>query len=556
VKSLIILQARTSSTRLPGKVLLPVAGHPSSVLAALRAANQGMQLVVATSDDPTDDHLAAVLQNHGVQVFRGPMSDVLARYFLAAANLTDECAVIRLTGDNVVPDGEFVAELVSAFSCSGLEYLRGNSSQSKLPYGLGGEAFSVAALRKAHSRATSAYDREHVGPWMARHCKAGVYVPASLRGADYSHLRCTIDDEEDYQRALRLFDGVKEPLKAGWYGLMQRLASLPGEPSFRVPYRIVQGSMHGEMTLGTVQLGTKYGIVNRTGQPARATARALVRRAIAHGVTHLDTARSYGESEEVLADALAGAWRSRVEVVTKLDPLEFLSRDASSAMARAAVEESVRQSCLALETQHLPVLLLHRWRHWRAWKGEAWRQLLELRARGVIGRLGASVYAPEEALEALSDPDIRHLQIPLNVLDHRWKQGGVDRAAARRDDVVVHARSAFLQGILLHPAEFWPMAARNNAGSYLGPLGHMAQKFERRSVADLCLAYVRSQSWITSVVVGCETPAQLDEDLGLFRLPKLSSEQCEELESSIPYAPVELLNPSKWDLTHAPTATH
>ena len=556
MKSLIILQARTGSTRLPGKALLPITGYPSVVLAALRAANQGLELVVAIPDNSSDDHLAGILRNHGIRVFRGPLSDVLARYFLAAADLMDDSVVIRLTGDNVVPDGRFVAELLLAFSSSNLECLRGNSQQSRLPYGLGGEAFSMAALRKAHSRATSAHDREHVGPWMQRNCKAGIFVPASLQGSDHSHLRCTIDDEEDYQRVLRLFDGVEEPLRVRWHDLMKRLACLPGEASFRIPYRMVQGNMHSEMTLGTVQLGTTYGIVNRTGQPARTTATALVRRAIAHGVTHLDTARSYGESEEVLGNALAGAWRSRVEVITKLDPLEFLPHDASSSTVRVAVEESVRQSCLALGTQHLPILLLHRWHHHHAWKGEIWRRLRELKEAGVIGKLGASVYAPEEALEALRDPDVQHLQIPLNVLDRRWKEAGIDCAVRSREDAVVHARSAFLQGILLHAPESWPMAARNNAASYLSPLGYLVHKFERQSMADLCLAYVRSQSWITSVVVGCETPVQLDEDLRLFRLPKLTGEQCEELEHSIPYAPEELLNPSKWGLMHEPTATH
>ncbi|HEY1264668.1 MAG TPA: hypothetical protein VGF06_14165, partial [Terriglobales bacterium] len=142
MESLIILQARTSSTRLPGKALLPVAGYPSAVLAALRASNLGAQVLVATSDDPTDDALAAALSGYGIRVFRGPMQDVLSRYALAASDLHDEDVVIRFTGDNVVPDGSYAAELFAAFVSSGLEYLRGNSVQSRLPYGLGGEAFS------------------------------------------------------------------------------------------------------------------------------------------------------------------------------------------------------------------------------------------------------------------------------------------------------------------------------------------------------------------------------------------------------------------------------
>jgi spore coat polysaccharide biosynthesis protein SpsF len=555
MKTVVIMQARTTSTRLPGKALLEVAGYPSAVLAALRGGNCGHEVLVATSSDSSDDVLTEGLHAYGIRVFRGPLDDVLSRYYLATKELPEDCAVIRLTGDNVVPDGSLVQELAAAFAASGLEYLRGNSPPSQLPYGLGGEAFSAAALRKAHAAATSSSDREHVGPWMSRNCRAGIFVPSSLCGADYSHLRCTLDDEEDYQRILRLFEGVVDPLRIGWQELMGKLASLPGEPLFHVPYRIAGDHMQSELALGTVQLGMEYGIVNRTGKPSKPVAIAMVRCAIAHGVTALDTARSYGEAEQVLGEALAGAWRSRVEVVTKLDPLPGLAADADKAAVCAAVEESVQRSCEALGTKQLDSLLLHRWYHHQAWGGAAWRRLLELRDKGTVARLGASVYEPAEALEALRDPAIQHLQIPMNVLDGRWKASGVDAAIADRPDVVVHGRSAFLQGILVHTAECWPEIGNYDAMLAVQQLRTLARRLERESVADLCLAYVRSQPWIMSVVVGCETMSQLEENLRLFQLPKLTLEQCDELEHALPLAPEVLLNPSKWNQAHEQSTT-
>jgi spore coat polysaccharide biosynthesis protein SpsF len=314
---------------------------------------------------------------------------------------------------------------------------------------------------------------------------------------------------------------------------------------------MVGGALHSDMTLGTVQLGMPYGIANLTGQPSRPEAVALVRQAIAHGVSHLDTARSYGESEEVLGESLGGAWRSRAEVITKLDPLESLPADASSSQVLAGIEHSILQSRRALATDQLPVLLLHRWHHHDAWRGEVWRRLLEIQASGQIGKLGASVYTPEEALAALRDPHVQHLQIPLNVLDRRWRKQGVDSAAMARPDVIVHARSAFLQGILLHSSAIWPIT-QDRAESLLQPLSHLEKKFGRQSMADLCLAYVRSQEWITSIVVGCDTISQLHENLGLFRTPKLTEEESAEVENRLQGAPVELLNPSKWKLIHDP----
>jgi spore coat polysaccharide biosynthesis protein SpsF len=553
MKHIAVLQARMSSTRLPGKALLPVAGHASVSLVALRASNAGSQTIVATSGDSSDDVLAKELTARGIAVFRGPIDDVLARYCLAVANFPDDTIVIRLTGDNVVPDGQFVQELATAFAESGVDYLAHTSPQSGLPYGLGAEAFSAAILRKAHAAASSPFDREHVTPWIARSCRAATFSPPSLCGHDFSHLRCTVDDEDDYHRVCRLFEGISDPMTAGWLELLHKLALLPGEPSFRIPWRMSAGKLQSEMTLGTAQLGMDYGAVNRTGKPSRSVAVTMTRHAIAHGVTSLDTARAYGESEEVLNQALSGAWGSRVEVITKLDPLESLRPDASRAEVRAAVDESVRRSCLALGVKSLQTVLLHRWSHRTDWQGAAWQHLLELREAGLIGVLGASVYHPDEALEALSDPDIRHLQIPFNVLDYRWRAYGIPRAAMGRPEVIVHSRSALLQGLLTSGVEAWPDAFGYDLACCVSQLRDWACRLDRKNVADLCFAYVRSQDWISSVVVGCETLDQVRDNLALFCLTKLSPEQCDELEHSVPRAPEDLLNPSRWKFSHEPS---
>jgi aryl-alcohol dehydrogenase-like predicted oxidoreductase/spore coat polysaccharide biosynthesis protein SpsF (cytidylyltransferase family) len=547
------MQARTSSSRLPGKALLPVAGYPSAVLATLRAANQRLETIFATSDDASDDELARQARGAGLTVFRGPLHDVLGRYYLASADLPEDSCVIRLTADNLIPDGQFVGELAAAFESAGADYVVADSLFTGLPYGLGGEAFSVAALRRAHREATLAGDREHVTPWIARHGSAAIYRPPCLGEADFSHLRCTIDDEEDYRRMLRLFDQVTDPVGVRWEDLMRKLASLPGEPKFRIPHRVIAGRAHSALTLGTAQLGMQYGAVNDHGKPSVEQSVAMVRRALAHGVTAIDTARGYGTAEEVLGEALRGAWASRVEVVTKVD-LVGLAVDASAAQVRARVDESIQRSMTALGLSRLAVVLLHNWHDHDAWKGAAWKRLLQLREAGSIAVLGASVYETNEALEALQDPAIEHLQLPMNVLDWRWEAAGVDRAAASRPDVMVHARSALLQGVLAHPAGRWPVVDDFSAAECSRTLAKLAEEFGRESVTDLCLAYLRSLAWVSSVVVGCETMDQLEENLRLCRTPKLSAEQSEHLRRVLPRAPENFLNPAKWKTTHEQSA--
>ncbi len=524
------------------------------MLAALRAANHSHETILATSDDASDDELARQAESHGLTVFRGPLHDVLGRYYLACSALSDDCAVIRLTADNVVTDGQFVGELARAFASAGKDYLSTDSDFTGLPYGLAGEAFSVAALRRAYHAATSAADREHVGPWIQRNCSSGVYRHRRSDDSDLSYLRCTIDDAEDYDRILRLFEQVSDPLRISWQDLVHKMARLPGEPTFRVPFRRVAGRAHSRLTLGTAQLGMEYGVVNEHGKPPVEQAIAMVRKAIAHGVTALDTARSYGTAEEVLGRALGGAWASRVDVITKLD-LSGLPADAPEAQVRERVEESVTGSCAALGLKQLAVLLLHDWQDRHSWHGAVWQHLLNLRQTGRIAALGASVYEPSEALEALDDPAIEHLQIPMNVLDWRWEAAGVNRAAAGRPEVIVHARSALLQGVLAHPASRWPAVDGFHADECSQILGKLAKEFARESITDLCLAYVRSLSWVASVVVGCETMEQLEQNLRLFRTAELSPEQCERLRQEVPRAPESFLNPSKWKILHEHSAT-
>jgi len=553
LRTVTIMQARTSSSRLPAKALLPVAGYSSAVLATLRAANQRHETIFATSDNSSDDELARQAREHGLAVFRGPLDDVLGRFYLACADLPDSCVVIRLTADNILPDGRFVGELAEAYLSSGMDYLGTDWGFSGLPYGLNGEAFSVALLRRANREATSASDREHVGPWIKRNCRSTVYRPSALAGADFSHLRCTIDDEEDYRRILRLFDETADPVGVAWQDLLHKLEKLPGGPSFHIPCRIIGRRLRSELTLGTAQLGMEYGVVNDHGKPSVEQAVALVRRAIAHGVTALDTARAYGTAEEVLGMVLSGAGSSRVEVITKLD-LSRPPADASEAQVRSEVDRSIDLSCQALGVSRLAVVLLHRWQDHHSWNGAAWQRLLEHREAGRVGLVGASIYEPSEALEALDDPAVQHLQVPTNVLDWRWEAAGVDRAASSRPEVVVHARSVLLQGILAHPANRWPAIEGRRALECSQILEKLAAEFERENVTDLCLAYVRSLAWVGSVVVGCETMDQLEENLRLFRTRKLSPEQCAQVRRELPHAPQSFLNPSKWNNTHEQAA--
>jgi spore coat polysaccharide biosynthesis protein SpsF len=211
---------------LPRKALLPVAGFPMGVLVALRAMRGGVPVRMATSDNSSDDELSALLVQRGLGVVRGSLSDVLGRYVMATQDLAEDEIVVRLTADNVVPDGDFVKELVAAFERSGLDYLGGDVPDNRMPCGVKGEAFRVSSLRRAAAAATEAYDREHVTPWIIRNTGSGIFTSCRLAGEDLSRFRCTVDTEEDYDRVKTLFEGIADPVSVRWDDLARRLVAL------------------------------------------------------------------------------------------------------------------------------------------------------------------------------------------------------------------------------------------------------------------------------------------------------------------------------------------
>ncbi|MGE5607140.1 MAG: aldo/keto reductase, partial [Bacteroidota bacterium] len=254
----------------------------------------------------------------------------------------------------------------------------------------------------------------------------------------------------------------------------------------------------------------------------------------------------YGDAEFRVGEALKGSYAGKVRVVTKLDPLGWLGPNQSANSISAAVEASVYRSCRDLGLRQLPVLLLHRWEHRHAYHDAIWQKLLEMKAEQVIGLLGASVQSPEEAMEALEDPEVNLIQLPFNILDLRWRKAGVIQGFSNRKDLAVHVRSVFLQGILTSEASVWPKLKGVNALKLTEEIERLAAELGRKSGADLCIAYVRAQPWVDSLVIGMETIDQLEANIKLFRNAPLTIEEARVVEESLSEAPVELLNPALW----------
>ncbi|WP_411286437.1 cytidylyltransferase domain-containing protein [Phenylobacterium sp.] len=206
---LAILQARMSSSRLPGKVLLPLAGAPMIVrqIERVRRARRIGQLVVATSTDASDDPLADVAADAGVEVYRGPLDDVLARFAGAlAAHPADH--LVRLTGDCPLGDPEAIDATVALHLESGADYTSNTPSTFAYPKGLDVEVITADALRRAADAAATPEEREHVTWGVWNHPDR--YRIAWLRSAeaDDGDIRWTVDRPDDYAFVAQVYEAL------------------------------------------------------------------------------------------------------------------------------------------------------------------------------------------------------------------------------------------------------------------------------------------------------------------------------------------------------------
>jgi aryl-alcohol dehydrogenase-like predicted oxidoreductase len=302
---------------------------------------------------------------------------------------------------------------------------------------------------------------------------------------------------------------------------------------------------HSCITLGTAQLGFDYGIANRTGCPGDAQVQRILNAAHRAGISHLDTARAYGNSEVRIGQLEPQYAANRFHVVTKLQPLTDLPDNASSREVCHAVDVSVNGSCRDLHRDYIDVIMFHRSTDIFRWQGAALARLSEYLGNGVVGAIGVSVYTPEEAIHCLADSLITHIQLPFNLVDSRWLKPDFQKVLEARSDVKVHVRSVFLQGLLLSSAKVWPEWVKN-AREQVDCLETLCKVLRRESRADLCMAYVRAFPWVTSLVLGVETVTQLDGLLMLAHKPPLIENEILQVNQSLESVPERLLNPSMW----------
>lgn len=306
----------------------------------------------------------------------------------------------------------------------------------------------------------------------------------------------------------------------------------------------------GKLIIGGAQIGLDYGINNIQGGFNSLEVLNLLVFAESMGINYIDTARDYGDSENKIGDALKKVPESTIKVITKFNISKYISDKTCASEIENMIEMELFRSLSSLGISKIEVLMLHRASDIDVFEHIILNKLIALKEEGLVGHLGVSVQSPEEMVFALNYESIEFIQMPYNILDNRWDVS-VDKLmeVKKTRKVNIHVRSVYLQGLLLSSSR--SHFARANIKCHLeinSFLNNTTKALNRQSVADLCLAYVRSLPWIDAIVIGVDSIKQLENNVHLFSNDTITQDQINEILGTRPVLTSNSLDPSKWNL--------
>ena len=283
-------------------------------------------------------------------------------------------------------------------------------------------------------------------------------------------------------------------------------------------------ALNSKLSLGTVQFGLDYGVTNQNGQVTIDTARNILNIAKQSNIRTLDTASLYGNSEQVLGEIGINDY----QVITKTT---FLKDDVNEVIV------NFYKSLERLNRDKVEGLLIHNIGDIENNQFDTlFSKLNELKKEGLIGKIGFSTYTPEQIDFLLNTFDFDLIQVPFNVFDNRLIVGG-QLKRLKNKGIEVHARSVFLQGLLL---DF------NSLGGYFSNWKKKFDDYQKivkdseLSLLEYALNFALNVEEIDRVLVGVNNQKQLTD------IVKASQKKINNSLLPFPINDLNLINPSLW----------
>ena len=290
-----------------------------------------------------------------------------------------------------------------------------------------------------------------------------------------------------------------------------------------------------KIALGSVQFGIPYGVSNNEGKTSKKQALSILNFAQKKGIRTIDTAPSYGDSERVLGKLFEGEeW----DITTKTLPFNSKSINEEQIEQLRSV---FRESLVSLHKKSIYGLLVHSCNDLLKPGGEKiFREMERLREIGMVKKIGVSAYSSKQIAAILGKFNIDLIQLPINILDQRLVSGG-QLTRLKNHGVEIHARSVFLQGLLL--------MSPNNIPSWFDPVRGVLESFHKEakkrnmSVLQLALSFVQSINEVDKIIVGINTLEHLYEVMSATSMRVNITEF-----SNISIDDPSFLNPANWKI--------
>nr|WP_321268063.1 aldo/keto reductase [uncultured Sulfurimonas sp.] len=287
-----------------------------------------------------------------------------------------------------------------------------------------------------------------------------------------------------------------------------------------------------KLSLGTVQFGLNYGVANKVGKPTQANVNKIINFVSENGINCFDTAQAYGNSEEVLGNAL-----SNIEDTLVISKLK-------SDLFQNNLKKNITVSLENLKMDSLFGLLLHDSELLYKWNSQYTDNILELIDRKLIKYFGVSIYSSEDFDLALENDNISIIQIPFNLFDQRaitlnWFE------KARKKNKLIFIRSVFLQGLLLMDQNKIPKNLEH-AKKYIEILECLCDEFSLNK-NKLALSFVDSIANDSLLLFGCDTMEQAQENIYNYNsLKKLDQLTLLKITEELSDIDEKIYNPTKW----------
>lgn len=297
--------------------------------------------------------------------------------------------------------------------------------------------------------------------------------------------------------------------------------------------------MTNKLCLGTVQFGMNYGINNKKGQPPKENVFEMLDIAIEKEVSVFDTAAAYGCAEDILGEYIAErGYRNKIKVVSKLRP-NLINEDCKK--PQAIVEEEIKKSLIKMNIEILDGYLLHTPTNF--YNLGIMEGLRRSKEKGLVKNIGVSIYEYEHAVDVVKSGLVDYIQVPYSIFDQRMDKGAFFESA-KKNNIKVYARSAFLQGLIL--------MNENEIPRHLGHAREYLKKFDEIIKAygvtriEAAIHFTYDHPGVDYWVFGVNNNEQLLQDIEIATKERITDEYLNKIKQALSNIEKSIIFPSLW----------